>query len=133
MAAAMARSEGVFGSTSQRQLCADVRKRPVRPGESLSHRRALTLPGSDRTPGGTSLDYETGRPGFESGSYPNKSEHAPRRCTLGKESTQNMFSAVLETLGLEDNVPVSVRKSVRSTRTRTNVVHVEEGDKQDRY
>ncbi|KAI8499304.1 hypothetical protein Bbelb_230680 [Branchiostoma belcheri] len=33
---------------------------------------------------GTSLDYETGRPGFDSGSYPNKSEHAPRRCTLGK-------------------------------------------------
>ncbi|KAI8513949.1 hypothetical protein Bbelb_082730 [Branchiostoma belcheri] len=25
-----------------------------------------------------------GRPGFDSGSYPNKSEHAPRRCTLGK-------------------------------------------------
>ncbi|KAI8481454.1 hypothetical protein Bbelb_408280 [Branchiostoma belcheri] len=35
-------------------------------------------------PCGTSLDYETGRPGFDSGSYPNKSEHAPRRCTLGK-------------------------------------------------
>ncbi|KAI8485182.1 hypothetical protein Bbelb_371070 [Branchiostoma belcheri] len=34
--------------------------------------------------GGTSLDYETGRPGFDSGSYPNKSEHAPRRYTLGK-------------------------------------------------
>ncbi|KAI8494078.1 hypothetical protein Bbelb_284250, partial [Branchiostoma belcheri] len=33
----------------------------------------------------TSLDYHTGRPGFDSGSYPNKSEHAPRRCTLGKE------------------------------------------------
>ncbi|KAI8519711.1 Carboxylesterase 5A [Branchiostoma belcheri] len=33
---------------------------------------------------GTSLDYETGRPGFDSGSYPNKSKHAPRRCTLGK-------------------------------------------------
>ncbi|KAI8507946.1 Ammonium Transporter Family [Branchiostoma belcheri] len=33
---------------------------------------------------GTSLDYETGRPGFDSGSYPNKSEHVPRRCTLGK-------------------------------------------------
>ncbi|KAI8509125.1 Fibrinogen C domain-containing protein 1 [Branchiostoma belcheri] len=32
----------------------------------------------------TSLDYETGRPGFDSGSYPNKSDHAPRRCTLGK-------------------------------------------------
>ncbi|KAI8517817.1 hypothetical protein Bbelb_038340 [Branchiostoma belcheri] len=34
--------------------------------------------------GGRSLDYETGRPGFDSGSYPNKSEHASRRCTLGK-------------------------------------------------
>ncbi|KAI8482515.1 Carbonic anhydrase- protein 10 [Branchiostoma belcheri] len=33
---------------------------------------------------GTSPDYETGRPGFDSGSHPNKSEHAPRRCTLGK-------------------------------------------------
>ncbi|KAI8486289.1 HEAT repeat-containing protein 1 [Branchiostoma belcheri] len=33
---------------------------------------------------GTSLDYHTGRPGFDSGLYPNKSEHAPRRCTLGK-------------------------------------------------
>ncbi|KAI8513448.1 Carboxylesterase 5A [Branchiostoma belcheri] len=33
---------------------------------------------------GTSLDYETGRPGFDSGSYPNKSEHAPRCCTLRK-------------------------------------------------
>ncbi|KAI8486978.1 hypothetical protein Bbelb_352380 [Branchiostoma belcheri] len=37
-----------------------------------------------QNPVGTSLDYETGRPGFDSGSYPNKSEHAPRRCTLGK-------------------------------------------------
>ncbi|KAI8497279.1 hypothetical protein Bbelb_252280 [Branchiostoma belcheri] len=37
-----------------------------------------------QTYSGTSLDYETGRPGFDSGSYPNKSEHAPRRCTLGK-------------------------------------------------
>ncbi|KAI8481718.1 UHRF1 binding protein 1 [Branchiostoma belcheri] len=33
---------------------------------------------------GTSLDYETGRPGFDSGSYPNKSEHAPNMRTLGK-------------------------------------------------
>ncbi|KAI8503840.1 hypothetical protein Bbelb_188110 [Branchiostoma belcheri] len=38
---------------------------------------------------GTSLDYKTGRPGFDSGSYPNKSEHAPRTPntspnTLGK-------------------------------------------------
>ncbi|KAI8492037.1 hypothetical protein Bbelb_304100 [Branchiostoma belcheri] len=33
---------------------------------------------------GTSQDWETGRPGFDSGLYPNKSEHAPRRCTLGK-------------------------------------------------
>ncbi|KAI8496814.1 hypothetical protein Bbelb_254690 [Branchiostoma belcheri] len=33
---------------------------------------------------GRSLDYETRRPGFDSGSYPNTSEHAPRRCTLGK-------------------------------------------------
>ncbi|KAI8512965.1 Neuronal acetylcholine receptor subunit alpha-7 [Branchiostoma belcheri] len=39
---------------------------------------------------GTSLDYETGRPGFDSGSHPNKSEHAPRRCTLGK-GTLNDF------------------------------------------
>ncbi|KAI8491344.1 hypothetical protein Bbelb_309770 [Branchiostoma belcheri] len=29
--------------------------------------------------------YETGRPGFDSGLYPNKSEHAPRSCALGKE------------------------------------------------
>ncbi|KAI8491282.1 hypothetical protein Bbelb_309150 [Branchiostoma belcheri] len=34
---------------------------------------------------GRSLDYETGRPGFDSGSYLDKSEHAPRRCTLGKD------------------------------------------------
>ncbi|KAI8510675.1 hypothetical protein Bbelb_115910 [Branchiostoma belcheri] len=34
---------------------------------------------------GTSLDYETGRSWFDSWPYPNKSKHAPRRCTLGKE------------------------------------------------
>ncbi|KAI8513451.1 hypothetical protein Bbelb_100900 [Branchiostoma belcheri] len=42
------------------------------------------VPGQVNKADGTSLDYETGRPGFDSGSYPNKSEHAPRRCTLRK-------------------------------------------------
>ncbi|KAI8502408.1 hypothetical protein Bbelb_199960 [Branchiostoma belcheri] len=33
---------------------------------------------------GRSLDYESGRPGFDFGSYPNKAEHAPRHCSLAK-------------------------------------------------
>ncbi|KAI8486540.1 spermatogenesis [Branchiostoma belcheri] len=42
---------------------------------------------------GTSLDYEAGRPGFDSRSYPNKSEHAPRRCTLGKGENEYLALA----------------------------------------
>ncbi|KAI8495256.1 hypothetical protein Bbelb_272420 [Branchiostoma belcheri] len=45
------------------------------------------------TDNGTSLDYEAGRPGFDSGSYPNKSEHAPRRCTLGKGKNEYLALA----------------------------------------
>ncbi|KAI8517111.1 hypothetical protein Bbelb_056920 [Branchiostoma belcheri] len=41
---------------------------------------------------GTSLDYETGRPGFDSGSYPDKSKHAPRRCTIGKGGNEYLAS-----------------------------------------
>ncbi|KAI8483478.1 Guanylate-binding protein 6 [Branchiostoma belcheri] len=55
---------------------AEAARQAQRAAEERARRRRMR--------NGTSLDYETGRPGFDSGSYPNKSKHAPRRCTLGK-------------------------------------------------
>ncbi|KAI8481899.1 hypothetical protein Bbelb_403440 [Branchiostoma belcheri] len=52
---------------------------------------------------GRSLDQETGRPGFDSGSYPNKSEHAPRRCALGKgeEMLLQFYSVTRNPVGIQ--------------------------------
>ncbi|KAI8515049.1 hypothetical protein Bbelb_076400 [Branchiostoma belcheri] len=67
---------------------------------------------------GTSLDYEAGRPGFDSGSYPNKSEHAPRRCTLGKGEN--------EYLALARDVPRIGRKMEVPCLGESHPTHVKE-------
>ncbi|KAI8487523.1 hypothetical protein Bbelb_347570 [Branchiostoma belcheri] len=76
--------QGTIVPGSQR-ISAECRRGPARGGEARPRRDALF--DHFRSLGCCHwyiTGLRNGNPGFDSGSYLNKSEHAPRRCTLGK-------------------------------------------------